>query len=253
MSGARRSPRSVWTTSPVAPVDLRGLEPGVAPSSSSSHSSPVVEGGERPRQLPAERPVTARGRRDRRTSAGSTASSPRCSSHSRRRRAGGRLALADLVAVDHEHARAAWPASSRATASPAKLAPQTTTSASASSGVRSTPRLVARMGMRRRRIRSNGEALTSAPCNVSHQTRNQRQASKARRSSRAPTASCSRSTGRSSPTTTRPSSLFEEGDVVTGARRAHRQRRGPRRHRLQERGGHPLQRALDPQVRRPAR
>ena len=34
---------------------------------------------------------------------------------------------------------------------------------------------------------------------------------------------------------------------------AHRQGRGARRHRLQVRGRHPLERALDPQVRRPAR
>ena len=46
---------------------------------------------------------------------------------------------------------------------------------------------------------------------------------------------------------------FSEGDVVTGQGRADRQGRGPRRHRLQERGSHPVQRALDPQVGQPGR
>ena len=46
------------------------------------------------------------------------------------------LAFADLVAVDDEHVGAAA-ASSRATARPAKLAPQIRTSQSRSSGVRS--------------------------------------------------------------------------------------------------------------------
>ena len=54
---------------------------------------------------------------------------PSASSHAGGDAAGGGLALADLVAVDHQHAgRRASPASSRATARPAKLAPQMSTS-----------------------------------------------------------------------------------------------------------------------------
>ena len=61
-----------------------------------------------------------------------------------RRRARGGGALADLVAVHQQHVGAV-PASSRATASPAKLAPQISTSAEVSvSGARSAPRRVAR-------------------------------------------------------------------------------------------------------------
>ena len=56
----------------------------------------------------------------------------------------------------------------------------------------------------------------------------------------------------------RPQLRRDDGPLRGGRRRhrcggAHRQGRGPRRHRLQERGGHPLQRALDPQVGQPER
>ena len=60
--------------------------------------------------------------------------------------AGRGLALADLVAVDDQQS-APEPASSRATARPAKLAPQISTSPGPSSGVRSSPRLVALIGI----------------------------------------------------------------------------------------------------------
>ena len=86
------------------PVDLRGLEPGVAAVEQELAQAPVVEGGERERQLPAERPVArvdheiAEGLLDR-------GSQPEVLEPLRRRRAGGRLTLADLVAVDHEDAR----------------------------------------------------------------------------------------------------------------------------------------------------
>ena len=63
-------------------------------------------------------------------SGGSSASSPSASQPRGGRRAGRGLALADLVAVEHQHARAASRRSSRATASPAKRAPQTSTSQS---------------------------------------------------------------------------------------------------------------------------
>ena len=56
----------------------------------------------------------------------------------------------------------------------------------------------------------------------------------------------------------RPQLRGDDGLLRRGRRRQrqgrpHRQGRGPGRHRLQVRGGHPLQRALDPQVGRPER
>ena len=82
ISGARRSPRSVWTTSPRAPVDLRGLELGVAACRAAARTA---RGSRRWRTSTAAASGTsgrARGPRARRTSAGSRPPGPRCSSHS---------------------------------------------------------------------------------------------------------------------------------------------------------------------------
>ena len=85
------------------PVDLRGLEPGVAAVEQELAQAPVVEGGERERQLPAERPVArvhdkvAERLLDRRRE-------PQMLEPLGRSGAGGGLTLPDLVAIDHEDA-----------------------------------------------------------------------------------------------------------------------------------------------------
>ena len=112
ISGARRSPRSVCTPtvppSPRAALDLRRLEhrprPALRPQQPAQLA--VVERREGPRQRPARAAPAACGRAASRRSAGSTPSRPRFAQPLGRRRAGRGLALADLVAVDDQHARA---------------------------------------------------------------------------------------------------------------------------------------------------
>ncbi len=104
ISGADRSPRSVWTMWPVRPLTLAVSNCASPWAASSAHSSPVVERRERPRERPAGRAVRGA---DHELAEGLAVRAhqveglePAC-----RDAAGRGLALADLVAVDHQYPR----------------------------------------------------------------------------------------------------------------------------------------------------
>ena len=103
ISGAVRSPRSVWTVSPVRRLDLRDLEARVAALRPQLPAQlAVVERAPAPRQPVAGRAVRRVEGHARAAPGGSPADAHRV--QPRRRRGAGRGgALADLVAVDHEH------------------------------------------------------------------------------------------------------------------------------------------------------
>src|SRR4051812_43760231 len=88
-----------------APVDLRGLELGIALRPQQAAQRPVVERRERERQPPAERP-RRRVDEQRPERLADRLLQPEVHKPVGRRRACGRLPLADLVAIDDEHARA---------------------------------------------------------------------------------------------------------------------------------------------------
>ena len=108
ISGARSSPRSVWTVLPAAAGDRRGLElelrsSGLLPQQRAQLA--VVERRERPRQRASGRCARACGRPARRSSGAARRQLERRQPRGRDP-AGRGLALADLVAVDHQHAGA---------------------------------------------------------------------------------------------------------------------------------------------------
>ncbi len=154
-------------------------------------------------------------------------------------RAGRGLALAELVAVDHEHPRAASrraPARPRARRSSRRIRAR---HSRAPSGCAPSPRFVARTGiwpaMIRLRYASPGANRDGEPPGP-RRRRVEWAAARDRRPDRAQLR--------------RHFPADRGGRGRNRPRRPDRQGRGARRHRLQVRGGHPRQRAVDPQGRR---
>ena len=245
--GAVRSPRSVWTVLPVRPPTLAVSKPASDWAQSSEHSSRVVEGREGPGQLASARCRAACGPPAGRTSGGASPSgrAPAATRWgSRRPTSGARRSRSGRAPIT----RAPVPASSRATASPAKLAPQIRTSTSPDSGVRSEPRLVRRVGMRagyRAQAAEPPAAPPASPLQAAEPPRYPcRRSARHRHAYPTPRR---RGLGRTPARGRRPDrpQLRRHHRPLRGGRRGVRQGRpdrpgrGPGRHRLQERGRHP--------------
>ena len=152
-SGALSSPRSVCTVSPSRPVtvavsnsDLGGVGLRVQQRAQLA----VVECRERPRQRPAGGARAACARRARRSVWRSEPIRSIASSHSGRHRARRGLALADLVAVDHQHPRARAGELARDRQAGEARRRRRARRSRAPSGCAAAPRFVARIGIVRR-------------------------------------------------------------------------------------------------------
>ena len=228
-----------------AAVDLGRLERRLAALLPQQRAQPrVVEGRERLGQVPAHGRADRvhdhllEGLLDRALQA--EVDQPRGGCAARRR-----LALPDLVAVEHQDPRARGAQLAR-DREPGERGPADHDVVSGSENRRECARSRASW-----HGPAWGEALQYLAAHGSHDdtARNHR-----RRKDR-------RGLQRDAPRDRRadPAQLRRDDRPLRGGRRGDRQGRpdrqgrGPYRHRLQERGGHPQQRALDPQVRRPLR
>ena len=178
-----------------------------------------------------------------------------------RRRAGGGLALADLVAVEEQHARR--PAMPRQLtrdreACEARAADRPRRSRRRALCARA-PRLVRRVGIVRRRLPaaapSRPDRLPRGRAAIVRACR--RSTRRLRKPQAPPPATPARPHDRgrrpAGPELRRDDRVLRGGRRRDGQGRADRQGRGPRRHRLQVRGGHPAERAVDPPLDRPGR
>ena len=153
--------------------------------------------------------------------------------------AGRGLALADLVAVEHEHARARC--------RPARAPRRARRSSRRRSGRRQSPASGVRLGPLL--VRASARGRCSYPCRPSAGHRHDYRTSNRRGLGRP----LARDRRPDSPQLRRHPRPLRGGRRGVREGRPHRPGRGPGRHRLQERGRHPHERALDPQVGRSAR
>ena len=225
------------------PLTLAVSKRGVAVAPEQLAELAVVEGREGPGEPVAGVAVGGVDRPACR-SAGARRPSARSPQPLGRDAAGGGLALADLVAVDDQHVGAGAGQLARDREPGEAGAADQHVVASPSSGVRS----LAAFG----RARPASTRSVSALPSLRGRVRDRRPDSACARA--APRRGLQRPAARNR-RQDRPQLRGDDGLLRRGRRRqrqsrADRQRRGPGRHRLQVRGGHPLERALDPQVGR---
>ena len=252
ISGAEMSPRSVCTVWPGAAVHLGGLELAVGLLEQQAAQLAVVEGGEGPRQRPAAGAV----RRAHHQLVEGLAVRPHQVQRLEPRRgdaAGGGLALADLVAVDHQHARGgavlargAGQLARHREAGEAGPADEHVVVARERGAVLSA--LGRSLRHRHRRV-PRRRRFAATLCGRFDRHRNAHPTQARRGLRRSPP----RDRRPDRPQLRRHPRPLRGGRRRLGQGRAHRPGRGAGRHRLQERGGHPLQRAVDPEVGRPRR